>query len=213
MRSTIIFALVSLIMAAPAAAQDPRLKLERDDFFREMLSAQPSVRTRLYDSGVKGGYQILKTDVVRGLPDAAKARNVDLRALLIIGPYGANNILFVYTFIGETSLIRVNQITMAQGRFTYKSTGVITQTEFQGFCSGLLKANVLNSGLPPADGELTYETLLARWSDGELDPYYGSSINPKSGANMNEFRKLTGQLLNSLTKTYPLLQPPPVSKP
>jgi len=199
--------LVSLALATGSLAQQPvSLKLERDDFLREVLSDKPSARTLYYDTGVAGGYQILKTDVVRALPEAAGRQSLNLRGLLMIGPYGPTNVVFVYVFIGEKASIRVNQLTVAQARFTYKSTGKMTPVQFQSFFDGLLKATVLLPGPPGNDSgsESTYETVLARWSNGKFDSYYGSMINPRPGANVNDFAKLVGRLLQSLTKTYPL---------
>lgn len=200
-------ALVSLMLASAGWAQQPtKLKLERDDFFREVLSDKPSARTVYYDTGVTGSYQILKTDTIRTLPEAANAQNLNLRCLMMIGPYGPTNVIFVYAFIAEKSSIRVNQLTVADNRFTYKSTGKMTPVQFQNFYDGLLKAKVLVSGLPGGDAgsETKYDTVLARWSNGKFDSYYGSMINPRPGSNINDFGKLIGRLLHSLTKTYPL---------
>jgi len=186
-----------------AWAQQPRaLKLERTDFFREILSKNPSPKTVYYNTDVEGSYRMLKLDTVRGLSETAKSQNLDLRATLVIGPYGPTNVGYVYVFLTEKSLIRVNQLTVAASRITYKSTGTMTRVQYDRFLDGLIATNVFVSGLP--DDESRYEMLLARWSNGRIDSYYGSTINPRPGANVNQFSKSLSGLLYSLNKTYPL---------
>lgn len=211
MRLRILQAAIVCVCVAGAnlGQQPPKLKLERDDFLKEVLSGNPLPKTLYYDASLEGSYRVAKTDMVRGVPEAAKVQGLDLRGLLAIGPYGPGQVFFVYAFVAEKRSIRVNQLTMAQARFTYKSTGTMTQTQYESFWNGLLKAKVLVPGLP-GDGasEARYEILLVRWPGGHLDSYYGSNISPRPGAKTNEFGKLIGNLLRSLTKTYPLLHGP-----
>jgi hypothetical protein len=198
---------VSLMMVSAAWAQQPRgIKVERDDFFREIVNKLPSPRTVYYDQTITGSYQVTKLDTLRGLPDAAKAQSLDLRGAILIGPYGPTNLVYVYAFFAEKTGIRVNQLTMSQARFTYKSTGTMTRAQYDTFFNNMIKTNVLRSGLP--DDESKYETLFARWSNGALETYYGSSITPPPGSNVNEYGKLLNRLLVSLAKTYPLKKGP-----
>lgn len=211
MRLRILLAVIMCLCVAGAnlAQQPPKLKLERDDFLKEVLTSNPLPRTLYYDASLEGSYRIAKTDIIRGIPEVAKAQGLDLRGLLAIGPYGSEQVFFGYTFVAEKSSIRVSQLTMAQSRFTYKSTGTMTPVQYRKFWDGLLKAGVLVPGLPrDAASEARYEILLARWSGGHLDSYYGSTISPRPGAKTNEFGKLLSDLLRSLTKTYPLLHGP-----
>ena len=212
MRLRILQAAIVCISIATAnlAQQPPKLKLERDDFLKEALTGSPLQRTLYYDASLAGSYHIAKTDVVRGVSEVAKAQGLDLRGLLAIGPYGPAQAFFGYTFVAEKGSIRVNQLTMAQARFTYKSTGTMTLLQYQKFWDGLLQARVLVPGMPGHDAasEARYEILLVRWSGGRLVSYYGSTISPRPGAKTNEFGKLISDLLRSLTKTYPLLHGP-----
>lgn len=217
MRFRILRAAIVCVCLASAnlAQQPPKLKLERDDLLKEALSGNPLPKTLYYDASLAGSYRIAKTDIVSGISEAAKAQGLDLRGLLAIGPYGPGQAFFVYTFVAEKRSIRVNQLTMAQARFTYKSTGKMTQRQYASFMDGLLKAKVLSPGLPGDDAasEARYETRLVSWSSGRLDSYYGSTISPRPGAKNNEFGKLIGDLLHSLTKTYPLLHGPGAALP
>lgn len=209
-------AVLCLGLAGANLAQQPTsLRLERSDFFREALTGNPSPRTLYYDGALQGSYQIRKGDIVRGLREAAKAQGVDLRGLLVIGPYGPTQVFFVYVFAAEKRSIRVNQLTVAQARFTYKSTGTMTLAQYKTFWGSLLRAKVLVPGLPADDSgsEAKYETVMASWSNGILASYYGSTVSPRPGANNNEFGKRIGNLLRSLTKTYPLLHGPGAALP
>lgn len=198
------------VAGANLAQQPPKLKLERSDFLQEVLTGNPLPKTLYYDASLEGSYRLTKTDIVNGIPEAAKAQGLDLRGLLAIGPYGPGQVFFGYTFVAEKRSIRVNQLTMAQDRFTYKSTGTMTPVQYQKFWDGLLKARVLVAGLPghSAASEARYEIVLVRWSSGRLNSYYGSTISPRPGAKTNEFGKIISDLLRSLKKTYPLLQGP-----
>jgi hypothetical protein len=70
-------AIVCLCAAGIGLAQQPqKLRLERDDFFREALSGDPLPKTLYYDCTLQGSYQVAKRDIVRGLPEAAKALGV-----------------------------------------------------------------------------------------------------------------------------------------
>src|SRR5438093_9163160 len=124
MRFRILSAAILCVSVAGASlAQQPKnLRLERDDFFREILSSKPSPRTPYYDGTVEGSYQVTKNDMVRGLPEAAKAQGVDLRGLYVFGPYGSMHIVIVYVFAAEKGSIRIIQVKMVQGRFIAKST-------------------------------------------------------------------------------------------
>lgn len=202
-RRIIQLGIASLLMATAAWAQQPRgIKLERDDFFREILSRSPSPRTLYYDTSVPGSYQIMKLDTLRALPEKAKSQNLELRGLLMVGPYGPTTVYSIYVFVAEKNLTRVIQLTVSSSRFTYKSTGTMTGAEYDQFWDGLLKANVVRPGMP--EDELQQETLMARWSNGNLKTFFGSMINPAPGAKANDFGKILSRLLHSLTKTYPL---------
>lgn len=208
-------AVLCLSLASANLAQQPqKLRLERADFFKEALSSNPSPRTLYYNTALEGSYQVAKRDIVQGLPEAAKAQGVNLRGLLAIGPYGSDRLVYVYTFTAEKSSIRVNQLTMAESRFTYKSTGKMTLAQYKAFWEAMVGARVLVPGLPAdSQSEERYETVLAGWSNGKLDSYYGSTISPRPGANNAEFGKRIGNLLHSLNKTYPLLHGPATALP
>jgi hypothetical protein len=198
-------------------AQDsPKVALVREDFLKELLRGQPGSKTLWYDASMAGSYRINKLDLVKALPESAKAGNITLLAFLAIGPSATPvPVYYLYTFALEQDHIRVNELTFATSRFTYKSTGTMAPAKFQIFLDTLLGANVLNSGAPddqggknPAATEAGYDLLLARWSGGKLDSYYGSLNSPKKGAKIDEFGQPIGQLLRSLTKTFPLLPSP-----
>jgi hypothetical protein len=195
----------------------------REDFLKELLSGRPGPKTLWYDASMAGSYQINKLDLAKALPESAKAENVTLLGFLAIGPSAPPSVYYFYTFAQEQDHVRVNESTFAVERFNYKATGTMTPASFQAFWDTLLGADVLNSGTPQdpggktsADTEAAYDVLLARWSGGKLDSYYGSIAAPKKGARIAEFGKPIGQLLNSLTKTFPFLPPPlpsPTPKP
>jgi hypothetical protein len=192
----------------------------REDFLKELLSGKPGPKTLWYDASMAGSYRINKLDLAKALPESAKAGNITLLGFLAIGPSTPPAVYFLYTFAQEQDHIRVNESTFAAERFNYKATGTMTPAEFQAFWDALLGADVLNHGTPddqggqtPAATEAGYDVLLARWPGGKLDSYYASPTSPKKGAKIAEFGKPIGQLLNSLTKTFPFLPPPPSPSP
>jgi len=192
-----------LFLGSAGMAQEPgNLRLDRNDFFREILTSKSTPRTAYYDANFEGSYQVSKNDVIRGLPDAAKSQGADLRGVYLFGPYGPMRIVIVYVFTGEKGSIRINQIKMVQGRLISKSTGLMTLAKYENFWNGVLKTNVLSSGMA-ADGEAdkANETLLARWTEEKVETYYGSVISPKPGANVTEFSKTTEVLVRSLKST------------
>lgn len=202
-------AIICSLMIGTCAAQKPTsVVLQRDDFLKEALSGKPTPKTAYYDTEVSGSYQISKNDVLHGIADAAKAARIDLRGMLFIGPYGPTTVFYVYTFVGEKGAIRVNQSTVTQSRFRYKSTGTLTPAQFDALFSIFLKSNLLTAGEPAAGVELKNEILLAQWKNGQGSSYYGSALTPKPGADVNQFNSHLSRLLKSLTKTFPILSHP-----
>lgn len=202
---------------------DPsRLPLSRENFLKELLRPQSDRNTLFYDANTAGSYRLTKLDAAHSLPDAAKAAKIDLLAFLAMGPKDAPiNYYYICTFVREQDQIRVVQVTFAQSRFSYKSTGLMTSTQFQSFVDAMAKTNVFNKGVPDdqetaAANETKYDLLLARWSKGKSDLYYGSQTFPRQNANLSEFRQKVGELMRSLTKTFPFMPssaPPPTPTP
>ena len=199
-----------LLLSAPVfASQD--LKPSRDNFFREVLYAKATSVTPLYDDYTEGSYHVDKLDVFKGLPEMAQKEGLKLSGLVVVGPVGLLWAYYVVAFIDEGEMIRVNSLTMPHARITYKSTGTITQKRYDELVNGLLKTNVLATELPPKGKcdrcpypEWHYEVLVADWSDGKSNVYYGSLNEPKAGANTDSFEKQINDVLSASKKTYPL---------
>lgn len=200
-------ALVVLAFASPLLAQrSSPIPLKRDDFINELFTAAQTARTIWYDAALPESYLPNKSDLLSAVPDGAKARGLNLRTLFVVGPTNLPmQVYYVYAFVDEDKGVRVYQQTFAQNKITYKSTRVLTQAEFQGFVNELLRANVLDSGKPSANNEGQYELMLARWMPDKIEVYLGTYMTQKPKARVKEFGMSVGNLLRSLTKTYPNL--------
>ena len=112
-------------------------------------------------------------------------------------------------------MIRVNFLTMPHARITYKSTCTITQAAYNDLINRLLKTKTLAKELPPKGKcetcpypEWHYEVLVADWSNGKSDVYYGNLDEPTAGADTGWFQKNLNEVLSASKKTYPLTKRP-----
>jgi hypothetical protein len=183
----------------------------RENFFREVLYAQATKITPLFNAYTDGCYHVDKIDVYKRLPGIAQKEGAKLRGLIVIGPTGVLWSYHVFAFIEEKEKIRVNQITMPHARITRKSTGVIGLNDYRELMSGLKKTQVLKNELP-ANGkcetceypEWHYEVLVADWSGEKTEALYGKLRDPAPGANVDLFEKTLNQMLSRLDRTYPV---------
>ena len=182
----------------------------KENFFREVLYANATKITPLFDDYTKGSYHVDKIDVYNGLPEIARKEGVKLHGLIVVGPM---NVLWTYhvlAFMEEKENIRVNHLTMPHARITYKSTGVIGLNDYRELMSGLKKTQVLKTE-PPAKGkcdtcdypEWHYEVLVADWSGEKAETLYGKIMDPASDANVDLFLETLNRTLSRLDKTYP----------
>jgi len=206
---TSFLAIWGMMWGGMSFAQDvPQIKLERADFMKEVATGQPSTKTLWYDAAIPGSYRPTKTDVAEGVNDAATAKGQKLKAALIVGSgtSPSNMAYFIYAFTESPEGIQVNQTTFATSRFTYKSTGKLSEVEFKQFLTGLLNSKFLHPGMPPAElEESKYEFLLADWSGDKPASYYGAYALAGKDAKFKDFSQLIGDLLHSLIKTFPVM--------
>jgi hypothetical protein len=217
---------IVLLLAAwsvqPTYSQD-RLTIGREDFLKELVSYKSTPRTRLYDFSAKGSYRPNKVDMMRGLADTAKALGISLRGFLAIGPMGPDGTAspyYFYTFVDEKNTVRAVELTIVQNRITYKASRTMTTAKYHEFYNALIETGTVDRSTPASliekahmENEGNYDVLLAQWSGGKSESYFGSILKPKAGAKANEFSKQVGELLRSMPKTYPLLETPPTQPP
>src|SRR5438045_2529960 len=109
--------LIFLFLSASRAQNTQPIKLHRQDFMREALTAQPTRATVWYDASLAGSYRPIKSDLIRGLFDASRALGLKLNAIFAVGPTNLPmGVYYVYTFVDEGRAVRVNQLTFAQSR-------------------------------------------------------------------------------------------------
>ena len=60
----------------------------RAAFLDEVLVAEPSLSTSLFDDYTRGSYHVRKGDLVQGLRERATECGVRLRAVVVFGPVG-----------------------------------------------------------------------------------------------------------------------------
>jgi hypothetical protein len=209
-RSLTPFLVALLLLIVPALAMSDA-KPSRENFFREVLDAQATAVTPLFNDYTKDSYHVSKLDVFNGLSEIAQKEDIKLRGLIVVGPLGPLWAYYVLAFIEESKAIRVNSLIMPHARITYKSTGTISQQRYNDFLSSLLLAKVLATDLPPKGKcdkcpypEWHYEVLLADWSNDQASVYYGSMKEPREGAEVGAFEKRLNSLLFSLKQTYPV---------
>jgi hypothetical protein len=185
-------------------------KPTRENFFREVLYAQATEITPLFDDYTEGSYHVDKLDVLKGLPEIAEKENLKLRGLMVIGPTGFLWGYYVIPFIEENGKIRVNSLSMPHARITFKATGTITEDDYQSFLTDILQTKIFSEELPPKGKcetcpypEWHYEALLADWSGGKPKIYYGKINEMKPDVKTKLFEKKLNQVLSKLKKTYP----------
>ena len=201
---------VLLLSSSPVLAVQ-NLKPSRDNFFLEVLYAKATSVTPLYDDYTEGSYHVDKVDVLKGLPQMALKEGLRLRGLIVVGPVGPLWAYYVVAFLDEGEMIRVNSLTMPHARITYKSTGKMTLRRYEELLEGLSKSGVLATELPPRGKcdtcpypEWHHQVLVADWSHGKSNIFYGRLQESKAGADTDSFEKHINNVLSVLEKTYPL---------
>lgn len=222
---TLVFMICVAAGAFLLSAQDPVLadvqnapvikeiepKPSRENFFREVLYAQLTEITPLFDDYTPGSYHVDKLDVFRGIPRLAAEEHLRLRGLIVIGPSGFLWSYHMIVFIEEDSGIRVNLLRMPHARITLKSTGKIPARRYGQFMKAILETGLLSKNLPPKGDceicgypEYDYEILLADWSAKKEVLLFGRLDEVAHGRRVNSFIRKVDRLLSGLDVTYAL---------
>ncbi len=180
----------------------------REGFFQEVLFAEPTARTPRFDDYTAGSYHVNKLDLVRGLPDEAKACGLRLKAALVIGPVGVLWTYHVAALIAEGQKVRVNALVMPHARITGKGTGLVSVREASAILRQIKAAPLVQPGLPTQapdglKGDFSYRVLLAMY-DTEPPEYFYAEFNefsddPRVEALLDRLNEL---LAATKTKTY-----------
>ncbi len=193
----------------PVVAPSTPPDLGRAAFVQELISAQPTARTRLFDDYTGGSYHVEKLDLLEGVREIRRRDHVI--ALAVFGP---SSILWTYhvvVVLEDGDGYRLNTLTMPHARITSKGTRLISMAEYKRARRRLTSLPTMVSGPPtfdsvggPKDSELElewrYSFLLADWSAGSERLWHARYVPEPE---LESIATLLNGLLEDTKTTYP----------
>jgi hypothetical protein len=179
----------------------------RDAFFSEVLTAKPSQVTPLFDDYTPDSYHIDKLDVAKGLPLAAAACGVKLRALVLVGPAGMLWSYHVAALLEEGDVMRVNSLVMPHARITGKGTGILQMSEAMSMLRDIEQHPLVRSGLPgPPKGEdnldFSYRLLLVVYGDAGAQYFHADFNEMEASDALSALLTRINAVLGKTASTY-----------
>jgi hypothetical protein len=194
-----------------ALADDP--KPDRATFIKEVVDAKPTAATPKFNDYTPNSYHVDQDDLTKGLIEFAGKEKIILRGIVIIGPMLGDPLwtYYVLVFIKEKDGIRVNSLVFPHARITYKSTGPLSDEDYQKLIDGLIKTEIpkekKKAEQKGAEGEKKGTTgredlYMVVWDkEGKKETRYSGDLSgSKSG---KEFGEQLNRVLKQLKKTYP----------
>jgi len=145
-------------------------KLNREGFIQELVFAQATPRTGEFDDYTPGSYHVDPLDLADGVRTRQSTQTPAIRALLVIGPYGALWAFDVWLFEEEGEVFRANRLVFAHARITFKATKLLSRQDLDSLLGTLERSRALVSGAPTANAN--YGLLLADWRTGSDRLFY-----------------------------------------
>lgn len=183
----------------------------REGFFREVLFAAPTSRTRRFHDLARGSYHVDKLDVARGLPEQATFCGVRLHALIVVGPMGPLWAYDVIAFIEEGDSIRANGLVMPHARITRKLTALVAVDDASrvlDLVRGSSLVRLCDATVPKSNS--SYGLLLALY-DNKQPRYFCADSDRLGGSPASEeLLDAVNGLLERTTQTYPQEESAPV---
>jgi hypothetical protein len=159
-------------------------KLSREGFIQELVFAQATPRTPLFDDYTEGSYHVDKLDLLEGIRLRREKEDINVVALIVYGPGLMLWEYNIFTFIEKDDHIQINRLSFPHARITFKSTKSIARDEFAKHWDSLTAAPFLRPGLPTQESvrivneklplEWNHDLLLATWK-GEKEKVWHST--------------------------------------
>jgi hypothetical protein len=182
----------------------------RAGFLDEVLFAEPTARTPLFNDYTRDSYHVRKLDLIEGLQRQSASCGLSLRAVLIVGPVGMLWAYHVAVLIDEDDQVRINSLVMPHARVTGKGTALVAAAPVSDSVRELIASSLIRPGIPtPAptltadDTEFSYRLLLATF-DGARPAYFHANFDdvfpsPDGKALLDRANRILGQT----SRTYP----------
>jgi hypothetical protein len=208
---------LGLVLALEARAEN--LPPTRDDFFRELLSAEPTPQTPRFGM-LEGSYAPNKLDLLKHLRAFAIAEKSDLRLVLAIGPNGpVRQYTLVAVVADGPKSFAMNGVMVSEGRIVGKGTTPIHAEAIAAFAYGLSQLEPLelvpnlSSALKDVDDpETIFDFLLTFWSNG-VPMLYVADLQSESREQVGKVMTLVNRRLRALRTVYQAEPTRPPRKP
>lgn len=172
-----------------------------ESFIEEMRAPNPTERTPAFDDYTSGSYHVNKFELFD------KAKDDDVRCIVITGPGGPLWTYHVVTVLENENELLVNWLIFPHARITAKKTKTITQGEFDSFIEAIKSSESLTS--PEEGNTLTddYQSEIAILyrigSDWTVRYATTDRYNPSEEKDYTFIYDLINKFLESSIVTYP----------
>jgi hypothetical protein len=178
----------------------------RRAFFHEVLFADKTRRTRLFDDYTPGSYHVDKLDLASGLAAEAECAGVRLRGLVVLGPAGPLWQYHVVAFIDEGDHVRVTSLVMPHARITGKGASTATVETVDQVLRTMTSSPLVHSGEAPRvsgalDQEFSYELLIARYT-AQAPELWHAKLMGADDAQVDQLLEPINQVIGANTTTY-----------
>lgn len=187
--------------------------LSRSGFLQELLFAQGTARTPLFNDYTENSYHVEKLDLLEGVREL-RQQGESVIGLSVFGPYGLLWSYNVTLFIRADDTVTVNWLQFAHARIRFKGTRKTDVAAYEAFLSKLTSASAMAAGAPSIDNleaetnpdlplDWNYGLLLVDWSTGSEQIWYSKgdwlTLAPED---MEEIGSVFEELLEDSVDTY-----------
>ena len=197
--------IAALALALLGAVDEP--PPSRDDFFRELLSAEASAQTPRFGR-VEGAYRPSKLDLMKDLRRFAQARDESLRLVLSIGPNGPQEKYTIVVVLADGEDFVMNGVMLADSAIMAKGTTPIASSAFAYFVftltthGALMPVGNLREILGRVESpEQVFDCLLALWTP-DIPVTYAADLRAADQDDVQRLMLEVNRRLRALRSTY-----------
>jgi hypothetical protein len=172
------------------------------------LTPATTAWTHRFNAYEKTSYLVDKVDLVRSLPAVARAKNLSLLGVLVVGPTGPLWSYHIVTFVRADTAVRVVAVVYAHARLVRKASGTISSAEYATISRTVegVERREIRDRTAGLSAEWQTNVVFASYAPAGIRRVaFGDVELHRSG----ELASVVDPLLRSLRATYPPDRPPP----
>ncbi len=201
--TSLLLAMALVSPAPPGAQLEEASPVDFSAFAREVLFGYGTPATPLFDDYTEGSYHVEPAQLAADLQQEARRYGLDLRTLVVVGPFGPLWAYEVVAFVQEQECARVNRLLVPHARITAKHTGCLSPEDARRTMAAILAAAPSENS--PEGAEVGESCILV--ADYASDPprlqrSLGSCHDPAASPDLSALEAALEPLAGKLQLTY-----------